>query len=129
MKVLLIPAFVILELFAGSGSALAAATVTTPFVIADVAGICAMTNVAKKPATVTVRVLASDAGATAPNTDLCSPAPLGPGQSCLVIAAIPSEAPAKDFLATVSLREGNIVPEVGRSPLYCRSPQSGSSHP
>jgi hypothetical protein len=101
MKVLLIPALVILGLFAGSGSALAAATVTTPFVLADVAGICAVTNVAKKPAIVTVRMLASDAGVFATNPDLCSPAPLGPGQSCLVIAAIPSETPVKGFGCSV----------------------------
>lgn len=96
MRIPLIPAFVILELLAGSGSALAAATVTTPFVLADVSGVCAVTNVAKKPATVTVRVLASDAAALAPNLDLCSPAPLGPGQSCKVIVAIPSETPVND---------------------------------
>jgi len=101
MKVSLIPAFVILGLFAGSGSALAAATFTTPFVLADVSGICAVTNVAKKPATVTVRALASDAGTLALNSDLCSPAPLGPGQSCVVIAAIPSDAPVKGFVCSV----------------------------
>ncbi len=101
MKVSLIAAFVILQLFAGSGSALAAATVTTPLVLTDLAGICAVTNVAKKPATVTVRMLATDASAFATNSDLCSPAPLGPGQSCLVIAAIPSDAPIKGFVCSV----------------------------